>query len=222
MENLFDVLLQHGYIVIFIGMLIDASGIPFPGDIFLLIAGYLSYRGDFHIALVIPIAAVAVTLGDSVTFNLGKLWCVKGGEKVYSLLCKWSKCTLASKKCFEDSCNSLKKLGTRSVLWGKFMWGMREFVPVLSGMSGMHYKVFIKWDVLSVLLWVSVFTLAGFFFGSNIDGLVNMFENVTSAMATFGLVAAAVLVVIKYSQKIRHGVAPIGEELSKKSLEQVK
>lgn len=217
-------MLQYGYIVLFLGMLIDASGLPFPGDLLLIASGYLSYRGDLSLGYAIPIAALAALLGDSMTFSLGRLYCLKGGAKIHSYICKWSKCTLASKTCFERSCNSLKKLGTKSVLLGKFMWGSREFIPILSGMSGMTYKTFFRWDVLGVLVWVCIYTLGGFFFGSNLEGLLAMFEDVTTGLGIGALILAVGLPLLKFSQKLFHGKVPLeqtnlsilGKELSEK------
>lgn len=210
--------------MLFIGLLIDAVGIPFPGDLFLIAAGYLSYRGELNIIYVIPVAGIAALIGDSATFGLGRLYCLRGGMKFQSYICKWSKCTLASRTCFERSCDSLKKLGTKSILLGKFMWGTREFIPVLNGMSGMTYKVFIRWDILSVLMWVGVFALGGYLFGSNLDGFVNLFDNVASALGVFGLVSAVTLTVVKFSQKLLRGsalpensnLAVLKEEVSEK------
>jgi len=40
--------LTHTYLVVFVGALIDSTGIPFPGRLILVAAGAFSARGDVN------------------------------------------------------------------------------------------------------------------------------------------------------------------------------
>ena len=53
-----DWLAASAYPVVFIGTLIDASGVPFPGRLLLVAAGALAAAGRHSVLLIIALAAV--------------------------------------------------------------------------------------------------------------------------------------------------------------------
>ena len=57
-------LLTHTYLVVFVGALIDATGIPFPGRLILVAAGTFAARGDVNVLVVILLGAAGVAVTD--------------------------------------------------------------------------------------------------------------------------------------------------------------
>ena len=50
-------MLVYGYWAVFFGVMLENAGVPVPGETILLVAGYYAATGEFHIALVMVIAA---------------------------------------------------------------------------------------------------------------------------------------------------------------------
>lgn len=199
-------LLQYGYLLLIVGLLIDALGIPFPGDLLLLAAGFLVSQGYFSLMLALPLACAAVLIGDSITFALGKAVCRAEGTFLYRLYCRWTRCTLASRECFRRSCGAFESLGKKSIVVSKFMWGTREFIPPLAGLSGMRYDQFLGLDALGVFLWVVSLMFLGHFLGNQAAEVLGTIENFALELAlSFALGYAMIFALRKRKKWMQHG-----------------
>lgn len=207
MEESIPLLLQYGYVVLVVGLLVDALGFPFPGDLLLLAAGSLVAFGALNLFVVIPLAVIAVLIGDSITFALGRAVCRAEGTFLYRLYCRWTKCTLASHDCFQRSCNVFQSLGKKSIVLSKFMWGMREFIPPIAGLSGMKYKAFLPLDAAGVVLWVISFVLAGQFLGAQAEALVGNIQDTAVNLGLLFAIGYALVFGMRVQQRKRHGKA---------------
>ena len=59
----------------------------------------------------------------------------------------------------------LNKHGGRAIIIGRFFPIIRTYIPFLAGVVKMQPKVFIKNTVLGAVLWVTLFSLTGYFVG---------------------------------------------------------
>ena len=64
-------MLAYGYWAVFFGVMLENAGVPIPGETILLIAGYFASTGEFHLALVMLIAASGAVIGDNIGFAIG-------------------------------------------------------------------------------------------------------------------------------------------------------
>ena len=67
---------EHLFAVVFLGAIVDAIGIPFPGRIMLITAGSMTDQARDHgigTVLVIAVAVVGTVAGDHVWYLLGRL-----------------------------------------------------------------------------------------------------------------------------------------------------
>jgi membrane protein DedA with SNARE-associated domain len=55
LRPLFDWLVEHTYMVVFIGTVIDATGLPFPGRVLLAAAGAMAAAGHANVLIVIAV-----------------------------------------------------------------------------------------------------------------------------------------------------------------------
>ena len=58
-----------------------------------------------------------------------------------------------------------EKHGKFAILFSRFIPVVRTFTPIVAGIARMNYKSFIKYNILSSLVWSSTVTLLGFFLG---------------------------------------------------------
>ncbi len=128
---------------------------PFlPGDSLLFVAGAMAAVGDFNIWLLLIILSVAAILGDTVNYAMGKYF----GEKVFSKFIK--------KEHLEKTQNFFDKYGKKTIILARFVPIIRTFAPFVAGVGKMHYFTFLSFNIIGALVWVSLFTLSGFFFGN--------------------------------------------------------
>src|SRR5437762_11932557 len=84
MDGIVDVLVRHGYLVVFGWVLAEQIGLPVPAVPFLLAAGALAGDGRLSLALVLAAAALASLVSDSVWYWIGRV----GGGRVLRWLCR--------------------------------------------------------------------------------------------------------------------------------------
>src|SRR5213593_2342626 len=83
MDGVIDVLVRHGYLVVFGWVLADQIGLPLPAVPFLLAAGALAGNGRLSVALILAAAALASLASDTAWYWIGRV----GGGRVLRWLC---------------------------------------------------------------------------------------------------------------------------------------
>lgn len=158
-------------------------GIVFPGETALLVAGVFCQRGVLNIWLMIPIAVVAAVLGDSVGFEFGK----KFGPSLRNSRLgrfvgehRWAKVDAF-----------IHRHGGKAVLLGRLTALFRALVPSMAGMSGMHYRTFIIWNIAGGLIWAPSCVVLGYYFSKSLDVVGR-----TLTWAPFALIGLVALVYI--------------------------
>lgn len=143
---------SHAHLVIFVVILLDTVGLPVPGEVFLLAAGFLVSSGKSSLLPTILMAASGAVLGDTVTFGLGRL---AGKGRLIRLYAAWNGCTLASHRCQENAEALVRRFRLRIVLVAKFIPGLRVLVPPLAGASSQPLVHFVCLDAAGSLLWAA-------------------------------------------------------------------
>ena len=69
---LLDLFARYGYAVVFLGVLLENSGLPVPGETALLAGGALAHYGRLSLGRVIVIAFGGAVLGDNLGFAIGR------------------------------------------------------------------------------------------------------------------------------------------------------
>ena len=162
MNDLMHTLIQHGYVILFWGVLGEQLGLPIPAELLLLIAGAMAGGGQLNFSLIFLLSTLACLLSDVFWHQIGR----RMGSSLLPFLCRIS---------FNpDSCVSLTKSiffrhGAKSLLVAKFIPGVNTLAPPLSGIAHMKVIRFILLDGLGTIIWVSTFTGLGYWFSRQIE-----------------------------------------------------
>lgn len=149
------------YAILFIILFAETGFVvtPFlPGDSLLFAAGALASRGSLNVGFVIGLLIVAAVLGDTVNYWIGHFF----GKKIVDN----PKIKFINQEHIDKTEQFFKKYGGKTIIMARFVPIVRTFAPFVAGIGSMHYGTFITYNVVGGVLWITLLTLAGYFFGN--------------------------------------------------------
>ncbi len=155
--NLMAAVEHHGYAATAAVLFLSCCGLPMPIAVVLLIAGATAHGGDLKLGLVIPCAAGAALLGDTLMYLGGRLT----GWWLLTAICRIS---MNPETCIFGSANSFYRRGSKTLLFSKFIPGLATVSAPLSGSLNMRPWRFLALDGTGVLFYSTVWSVAGFTF----------------------------------------------------------
>jgi len=158
-------MLAYGYWAVFFGVMLENAGVPVPGETILLIAGYFASTGEFHVGLVMLIAATGAVVGDNIGFAIGHHY----GR---NFLLKVGRFFFLTPKRLAHMENYFERHGNKTILVARFITGLRVFAALLAGASKMPWRVFIVFNMAGAVLWSVVITMLGYLFGQSLPLLI--------------------------------------------------
>jgi len=187
MTDLVTLIGHHGYLVLFLVVLGEALGLPLPAAIALVAAGAAAASHALRPAGVFGIAVVALLLGDSLVFLLGRYM----GWNLLGFLCRVS---VNPETCILRSAESFYKRGKVTLVMAKFIPGVNTMAPPLAGSMKMRYAQFLWLDLAGASLYTLAYSTLGYVFRDLVASLTRGFQtagHVVEIVVVLGLVAYA-------------------------------
>jgi membrane protein DedA with SNARE-associated domain len=184
------------YLVVAVMAALEASafvGLFVPGELAMLIGGYIAYEGRAELVPMMLAAVAGAIIGDSIGYEIGRylggsIRRGRLGQKVGEE--RWSRAE-----------QYLVAKGGRAVFFGRFIGVLRALVPALAGVSRMPYRKFLFWNALGALVWAPTIVGLGYLAGSS-------YRRVEHYAGQAGLVLLGLVVVLG-------GVAAMGRWVSR-------
>lgn len=162
--HLAELVAQYGvwvYAILFLILFCETGLVvtPFlPGDSLLFVAGALSAlpTNDLNVHLMVLLMVIAAIVGDAVNYTIGRLF----GEKLFS-----NPNSKIFRRSYLDKTHSFYERHGGKTIIGALCADGRTFAPFVAGMGHMSYRHFAAYNVVGALLWVLLFTYAGYLFG---------------------------------------------------------
>ncbi|MBI2455697.1 MAG: DedA family protein [candidate division NC10 bacterium] len=199
---------SYAYGGLFLAVLLDTIGLPVPGEVVLLAAGFLVSTGRLEPIPAILVAALGAVLGDSVTYWLGRRAGVAGERRLVALYCAWTACTLGSARCAERAEGLLSRFRGWVVVVAKFVAGARVFVPPIAGASALSFPRFLVLDAAGSLLWTALVVGAGAWLGRQWEATAGGVEHGYRLVGLALVILLAAYVAWKLGRRRRYGAAP--------------
>lgn len=181
-----------GYPAAGLGILIESSGIPFPGETLLLAAAAWAAARHHSIALVILFGFLGATAGADLGYFLG----FKGGRPFVERFGSWFNIRpehIARSELF------FARYGDRAILAARFVLGLRTWGSMLAGMARMPFWRFQLFSAIGGLAWASLIGVAGYLLGSNLP----LLEAIIRTIGLGGLVIVGLLALILVVARLR-------------------
>ncbi|MEK7544422.1 MAG: DedA family protein [Patescibacteria group bacterium] len=192
---------QYGlftYVVLFLTVFAETGFVvtPFlPGDSLLFAAGAIAALGSLNIWVVTFLLMLAAIAGDTVNYWIGHYF----GQKIVNN----PHIPFINQEHIDKTEQFFKKHGGKTVIMARFVPIVRTFAPFVAGIGAMNYQKFILYNVIGGVIWVTLFTLAGFFFGN----MTFIKENFHYAIVAI-VILSVIPMVYEYIQHKRHPDVP--------------
>ncbi|HEX2646226.1 MAG TPA: DedA family protein [Candidatus Dormibacteraeota bacterium] len=177
-----------GYPSAGLGILIESTGIPFPGETLLLLAAAWAAARHHSIVLVILFGWIGATVGADLGYALGH----HGGRPFverFGAVFRIRPEQLARAELF------FARHGDKAVVLARFVLGLRTWASMLAGMARMPFWRFQFFSAAGGLLWAALIGTAGYVLGNNLPLIESILRDVGVGGLIVLLLAVAVLVV---------------------------
>jgi len=166
------------YLILFLIVFCETGLVvtPFlPGDSLLFAAGAFAGKGSLELAILIPLLCVAGIIGDALNYSIGRYL----GPKVLKGE-RW----FLKREYLTKTQAFYERYGGKTIVIARFVPIVRTFAPFLAGVGKMNYSRFGLFNISGAILWVVLFSFAGYWFG-----------NIPLVRKNFTLVILAIIVV---------------------------
>jgi membrane protein DedA with SNARE-associated domain len=197
LQNLLSVI---GYPAVTLFVMIESSGIPFPGETMLLLASFFAATSN---QLAIPIVIACAALGAIIGDNLGYLAGRTGGR---ALALRFGKYIFLKPYHLDYAEKFFEKHGDKTVFFGRFVAILRAWAAFLAGVNSMPWRKFLIFNAAGGILWAIIYGTLGYVAGSLLHDNFTAVEHIARAIGWIGagIVVAAIITVFVLLRLRRH------------------
>lgn len=171
-----------GYWGIFFLMFLESTFFPFPSEIIMIPAGYLAFKGEMNIYLVILVGILGSLGGALLNYYLAQSL----GRK---LILKFGKYFFIKEDTLDKLDVFFVKHGEISTFTGRLIPGIRQLISLPAGLAGMNIAKFSFYTSLGAGIWVVVLVVVGYLVGSNEELISEYLKSATLiALLSVGLI----------------------------------
>jgi membrane-associated protein len=165
-KHLSQIIQNYGvwtYLLLFLVIFMETGFVvtPFlPGDSLLFAAGTFAspaLGSSLNIFLLWALLCTAAILGDTVNYWIGHFV----GPKAFSGEVRFLKVEY-----LDRTHEFYEKHGGKTIIIARFIPIIRTFAPFVAGIGAMNYGRFITYNVVGGVVWVTIFTFGGYYFGN--------------------------------------------------------
>jgi membrane protein DedA with SNARE-associated domain/membrane-associated phospholipid phosphatase len=180
-------------------------GLALPGEVTLLVVGFLCSLGSLNPFLASGVMIVAALAGDSVGFAEGR----RVGRRLEAgRLGRW-----VGEERWARTDRLLERHSGRAIFLGRYVAFARTLMPRLSAMTGMTYSRFLPWDVLGVITQVIASIALGYVAASSYELAAELLGRATGAFLLLLLLIVLLVVFGRYLGNHPDPVTSFGDRI---------
>ena len=191
---LVDTIGRMGYTGIISLMFLESSFFPFPSEVVMPPAGYLAWKGEMSLTLVLLSGIAGSILGALFNYWIA----VKLGRP---FLLKYGKYFFVSAESVSKADDFFKRHGHVSTLVGRLLPVIRQYISLPAGIARMNLGTFTLFTTIGAGVWVAVLTFAGYLLGEHQDLLKEYLHVITLACVGLAVVIAGGYILVLRRRK---------------------
>jgi membrane protein DedA with SNARE-associated domain len=153
MNHAFELVISHGYIIVFLAVFLDQAIISAPSPPFIAAIGVLSASGRFNLWVALLVVFGAACLSDSLWYAIGKSQHSRATSKLIP-------------KQLSTKAAPIARFVARGMLGGllavKFSLFPSSIVPFFAGSTRFSLGRFLLFQAIANFVWGSIFLFGGF------------------------------------------------------------
>ena len=174
--QLLEIMRHYGYVIVFLGTII-------AGETVILAASFLAFLGFFNIFIVVGVGFAGTAISDSIWYYAGRRF--QGAISFLGRFVGFSKIKTGFwEKHFDRHYGKF-------LIASKFIYGIRAATLIASGHQKIKYKRFLRYNLISIGIWIVLMVCIGYFIGFSWDRLQKF-----NGLAEYLLLGIIVLVIL--------------------------
>ncbi len=179
---------------LFLGLIIEALGIPFPGGLMTLLAGILVNQGRLDFYHIFAAALLGFNTGATAAYFIGRFV----GEP---FLLRFGRYLRVTPSKLEKARFWMYHSAPAFILFGRFIPMISNLTPYLAGISRLSFPQFFIYNSLFAAAWILFNLSVGIFFGHNWGHILSLVHSRLLLVATAALV---VFIIVACVRHLRH------------------
>ena len=182
-----------GYPVVFALIALESTLIPIPSELVMPFAGFMAWKGEFSLPVILVINSVGAVIGSGVVYWIG----VVGGKP---FLVSYGKYFLVRQHEIERTEAFFARHGKKTIFIARFLPVIRHIISVPAGIARMPLPGFFLQTFLGATLWGGTLILLGYYVGANWEALTSALkrvDHVIGAILVLALVALGIRFVVR-------------------------
>lgn len=192
MEAFIERFAEHGYLAVFVLMLLESACIPIPSEVTMLFGGFLASPENTTNAVQLNFLAVALA---GVAGNLVGSWIAYGAGRALGRgpFDRYGKYVGIRSHDIDKAERWWGKHGTKTVFFSRMLPVIRTFISLPAGIEKMPLGRFTVYTTVGCVPWVFALTGLGYALGQSWDKILGPFK-----VVSYTIVALIVVAVIAY------------------------
>lgn len=169
-----------GYPAIFLFVVLGNLGLPVPEETILALSGYLVWRGELRLPLVLAVGIISAAAGDNLGYWIGR----KHGRPAIE---RYGRRVLATPERLESVWRFVTRYGALGVFVARFIPGLR----FMAGAAGLRPFVFAVANLLGAAIYVPYAVGIGYAIGYGFGPYVERIQRVEYVVLISATILAA-------------------------------
>ncbi len=182
-----------GYWGIFLLMFLESTFFPFPSEIIMIPAGYLAYKGEMNLYIVVLVGILGSVGGALFNYYLAMHF----GRK---FILKYGKYFFIKEETLDKLEAFFVKHGELSTFNGRLIPGIRQLISLPAGLARMNVAKFSLYSALGAGIWVIVLVALGYVLGSN-EELISEYLKTATVIALISVVFITIFYVVRHKRR---------------------
>lgn len=182
-----------GYWGIFLLMFLESTFFPFPSEIIMIPAGYLAFKGEMNLYMVVFMGILGSVAGALLNYYLA----VSFGR---GFILRYGKYFFIKEQTLDKLESFFNTHGEISTFTGRLIPGIRQLISLPAGLARMNIAIFSFYTALGAGIWVIVLVAVGYFVGSNED-LISEYLKSATLIALISVLLITVFYIVRHKRR---------------------